>query len=266
MEPFTVIGLTTVLGRILPEPQAGFLSGILFGTRSTMTKGLIDAFVTTGTIHVVALSGQNLSIFTGTLANWFSALVSRRISSLLIIFILVWFLWFVGPSPSLIRAVIMGSLTLLAVIFGRRNLSLLSLVLAVSSMLVLNSSWIGDLSFQLSVLATLGIILFGGKSGTEGRWWSFIQDDLRVTLAAQLFTTPLIFFYFHRLSLIAPLTNILIGWTMPFIMGFGWVAAIAGYIWQPLGILPAWSAWVFLTYVIRAVEITAAFPFAGIGW
>jgi len=264
MEPFTVSGLTTVLGRMLPEPHAGFLAGILFGTRAAMTKELIDAFVATGTIHIVALSGQNLSIFTGTLATWFASLFSRRLASLLIMFILVWFLWFVGPSPSLVRAVIMGSLTLFAVIFGRRNLSLLSLVLAVSIMLLLNPSWIDDLSFQLSVLATFGIILFGSPKGTKNMW-SWIQDELRITLAAQLFTTPLIFFQFHRISLVAPLTNILIGWTMPFLMGLGWIAAIAGYLWLPLGALPAWAAWVLLTYVIRAVEITAMIPWASIG-
>lgn len=262
MEPFTVATLTNVLGRILPEPQAGLLSGILFGTRATMSKELVDAFVTTGTIHIVALSGQNLSIFTGTLASWLSSIVSRRIASLLILFLLVWFLWFVGPSPSLVRAVIMGSLTLLAVIFGRRNLSLLSLLLAVSIMLLLNPLWIGDLSFQLSVLATLGIILFGGA----GRPANFVVSELRITLAAQLLTTPLILFHFHRLSLIAPITNVLIGWTMPFLMGLGWIAAIAGYIWLPLGLLPAWGSWVLLTYVIRIVEATASFPFAGIAW
>lgn len=289
MEPFTVIGLTTVIGRMLPEPHAGFLSGILFGTRATMTKGLIDAFVITGTIHIVALSGQNLSIFTGVLANRLASLFSRRLSSLLIIFLLVWFLWFVGPSPSLIRAVIMGSLTLLAVIFGRRNLSLLSLILAVGIMLLLNPSWISDLSFQLSVLATLGIILFGGKRMDPMERFhvadekverglsshvqyvgraivSFLQDDLRITLAAQLLTTPLIFFQFHRISLVAPLTNVLIGWTMPILMGLGWVAAIAGYVWLPLGILPAWGSWVLLTYVMRVVEVTAGFPLASVAW
>ena len=261
MESFTVAGLTTVLGRMLPEPQAGFLSGILFGTRSAMSKELVDAFVTTGTIHIVALSGQNLSIYTGTFASWLTSIVSRRIASLLILFMLVWFLWFVGLSPSLVRAVIMGSLTLIAVIFGRRNISILSLILAVSIMLLLNPLWISDLGFQLSVLATLGIILFGGK----GRSTNIIESDLRVTLAAQLLTTPLIFFHFHRLSLIAPITNVLIGWTMPFLMGLGWIAAIAGYIWLPLGFLPAWGSWVLLTYVIRVVEITATIPWASIG-
>lgn len=264
MEPFTVAGLTTVIGRLLPEPHAGLLAGILFGTRASLSRELTDAFITTGTIHIIALSGQNLSIFTGTLATWLASFVSRRIASLLIIFIFVWFLWFVGPSPSLVRAVIMGSLTLLSVIFGRRNLSLLSLILAVAIMLVLNPLWITDLGFQLSVLATLGIILFGSPKGTKSMW-SWIQDELRITLAAQLLTTPLIFFHFHRLSIIAPLTNVAIGWTMPFLMGLGWAAAIAGYIWLPLGVLPAWATWVILTYVIRIVEITATIPWASIG-
>lgn len=306
MDPFTVTSLNTVIGRILPEPHAGLLAGILFGTRASLSRQLTDAFITTGTIHIIALSGQNLSIFTGVLATRLATLFSRRLSSVLIIFLLVWFLWFVGPSPSLVRAVIMGSLTLLAVIFGRRNLSLLSLVLAVSIMLVLNPRWIADLGFQLSVLATLGIILFGGpKDGTAEvgmPWfsrrqgpdlspvhqyssakavtaletprlpavliilWQLVRDDLRITLAAQLLTTPLIFFYFHRLSIIAPFTNVLIGWTMPFIMGLGWVAAIGGYLWLPLGLFPAWAAWVLLTYVIRIVTVTAGFPLASVAW
>lgn len=95
---------------------------------------------------------------------------------------------------------------------------------------------------------------------------SFLRDDLRLTLSAQLFTTPLIFFHFHRLSLVAPLTNVLIGWTMVPLMVLGWIAAIAGYLWQLLGFLPAWGSWVLLTFVIRAVEMTAGFPLASVAW
>lgn len=282
MEPLTVSSLTAVLSRMLPEPHAGLLAGILFGTRAALSRQLTDAFITTGTIHIIALSGQNVSLLSALVASSLTWVVSRRIASLLTLFILALYLWFVGLSPSLVRAVIMGSLTLFAVIFGKRNLSLLSLVLAVSTMLVLNPLWIGDLGFQLSVLATLGIILFGGTQANiqnENRnklisifrflassLWRFIQNDLRITLAAQLFTTPLIFFHFRRLSIIAPLSNVLIGWTMPFLMVLGWAAAIAGYLWLPLGLLPAWVSWLLLAYVIRVVEVTAGFPTASVGW
>lgn len=260
MEPFTVAGLSTVLGRLLPEPHAGLLAGILFGTRASLSQALTDAFIKTGTIHIIALSGQNVSIVSAMVAALLVPFVSRRIASLLTLLVLALYLLFVGPSPSLVRAVIMGSLSLFAVIFGKRNWSLLSLLLAVSIMLLLHPPWLGDLGFQLSVLATLGIILFGGN---EKR---IILSELRITLAAQLFTTPLIFFHFHRLSLIAPVTNVLIGFTMPFLMGFGWAAALAGYLWHPLGFLPAWASWVLLAYIIGVVEATARFPFAGVAW
>ena len=301
---FTVSTLTAVLGRLLPEPQAGLLAGILFGTRASLDKSLTDAFVTTGTIHMIALSGQNVSIVAGLVAGTLALFVSRRNASLLTLLVLGLFLGFVGPSPSLVRAVIMGSLTLLAIVFGKRYWSLLSLALAVTIMLVLRPLWIGDLGFQLSVLATLGIILFGGSSrdypslirapyraipvqvsdspakiatirhGTysrlirllSGHFLRFTLDDLRLTLSAQLFTTPLLLFQLHRISLVSPVTNILIGWTMPFLMMSGWVAAFAGYVWHPLGLLPAWVSCVLLTYVIRVVEMTARLPFASLAW
>ncbi len=260
MDPFTVPGLTAVLGRMLPEPHAGLLAGILFGTRASLTRELTDAFITTGTMHIIALSGQNVSIVSSFVATVLTKVVSRRIASLLTLLALAGYLWFVGPSSSLVRAVIMGSLTILAVIFGKRNWSLLSLVLAVALMLLLNPLWIGDLGFQLSVLATLGIILFGGK---ETR---IVLTELRITLAAQLFTTPLIFLVFRRLSLVAPIANVAIGWTMPFLMILGWAAAIGGYLSLPLGFLPAWGSWVLLTWVIRIVEVTAQFPLASMAW
>ncbi|MEK7141743.1 MAG: ComEC/Rec2 family competence protein [Patescibacteria group bacterium] len=297
MDPFTVSTLTTVLGRLLPEPQAGLLAGILFGTRASLSRALTDAFIATGTIHIIALSGQNVSIVTSLVASSLTHIVSRRIASLLTLLVLGLFLWFVGPSPSLIRAVIMGSLTLFSIIFGKQHWSLLSLILAVAIMLVLNPSWVTDLGFQLSVLATLGIILFGSdgnpsdfvipakarlaeskRAGIQHSTFHtlirfvsseltrVVRDDLRITLAAQLLTTPLIFIAFRRISLVAPLTNILIGWTMPFLMGFGWMAAIAGYFWWPLGVFPAWGSWVLLTIVIRAVELTSRLPLASITW
>lgn len=303
MDPFSVPTLTTVLGRLLPEPQAGLLAGILFGTKASLSRTLTDAFITTGTIHIIALSGQNVSIVTSLVASSLTHLVSRRIASLLTLLVLGLFLWFVGPSASLVRAVIMGSLTLISTIFGKRNWSFLSLVLAVAMMLLLNPLWITDLGFQLSVLATVGIIMFGGNTTMEGgrskvvgedrglkieqsnlsspihlprpssilyylssAFWRFVQDDLRLTLSAQLFTTPLIFLHFQRISFVAPITNVFIGWTMPFLMLFGWTAALTGYIWWPLGALPAWGSWVLLTYVIQVVQWTAGFPMASLAW
>ncbi len=262
----SVASLTQVLQTLLPEPHAGLLAGILFGTKATLSRELVQAFITTGTIHVVALSGMNISILAGVVSSSLLWLFSRRTVSLLTIILIAWFVWFVGFSPSVVRAAIMGNLSLIAVIFGRQNWALLSLILAVSIMLLLNPLWITDLGFQLSALATLGIILFGAKSQAKKKplLIGLVSDELRITLAAQALTIPLIFFHFHRVSVISPVTNLLIGWTMAPIMILGWIAAALGSLFQPLGQLVAYPTWALLQFVIFAVEVTSKIPLASI--
>ncbi len=276
MTPFSVEGLSRIINRLLPEPHAGLLAGIVFGTKASLSKDLSDALVKTGTLHIVALSGMNITIM-ASLVNfallWF---VSRRVSSLLTMLLIWWFVWFVGPSPSIVRAAIMGCISLLAVIFGRQNWALLTWMLAVGGMLLLNFSWLTDLSFQLSALATLGIILFGGKEvgGSQpnrgaravGKVLFLAQENLRLTLSAQVFTIPLIFFHFHRISLISPLPNVLIGWTLAPLTVMGWLVSVVGSVWLPLGQAVGWVAWVFLEYLIQVVVVTSKIPLASVGW
>jgi competence protein ComEC len=256
----TISTCTSVIAHILPEPHAGLLSGILFGSKATLSKDLLDALTTTGTLHIVALSGMNISILADISITTFLRMTSRRVASLATVLIIIGFVWFVGVSASVVRAAIMGSLTLLAVLFGRPAWSIFSFALTVGIMLLWKPSWIGDLSFQLSALATLGIILFGKKQK------NFIQDALQTTLSAQVFTIPLILFVFRRISLVSPLTNVLIGWVIAPLTGIGMAAAFFGWIWLPLGVVFGWVSWVLLEYLIFMVEWTAKLPFSSLGW
>lgn len=267
----SVQSLTLVLQQLLPEPHAGLLAGILFGTKATLDPGLRSALTTSGTIHMIALSGQNISILVTILTPLLILFVSRRIASLLIILILVGYVAFVGVSPSVVRAAIMGSVNVFAVIVGRVSWSLFTWILAVSSMVVLHPLWITDAGFQLSAAASLGIILFGGTRSilTPIIWKKIlltIESELRVTLAAQSLTIPLILWYFHRVSLAAPLSNLAVGWTMPILMVTGWLTTFFGSIWSPLGLGFAWISWVLLEWMIRVVMLVDTIPFASIGW
>lgn len=263
----TVVTFTSVINQILPEPHAGLLAGILFGTKATLSKDFLDALTSTGTLHIIALSGMNISILAGISTTILLRVVSRRIASLLTILIIIGFVWFVGVSPSVVRAAIMGSLTLLSIILGRQTWSLFIYSLTIAGMLLIHPGWIGDLSFRLSALATLGIILFGGKhvSVSKNIVPPFVEDSLRVTLAAQVFTIPLILFVFRRISLVSPLTNILIGWVIAPVTGLGMALAILGWIWLPLGYVFGWVTWLFLEYLILMVQWTAKLPFSSLG-
>ncbi len=289
----TVETLTGIIATYLPEPHAGLLSGISFGAKASLSRDLQAALITTGTLHIVALSGMNISIVSGIVSGTLLRFVSRRITSLLTVLLIIGFVWFVGPSASVVRAAVMGIISLMAVVLGRSNWPIFTWLLAVGLMLLINFSWLTDLSFQLSAFATLGIILFGGSKSNSGSvaevvptyrrespqyhgvgltkyfrsfFRNFIADDLRVSLAAQAFTIPIIFLNFHRISLISPLPNILIGWTIGPLTILGWFAGIAGLLFDPLGQALAWVAWVPLQFVLWVILTTSRLPFASLSF
>lgn len=288
---FTVESLTSILNQLLPEPHAGLLAGFLFGTKASLSKELMDALIDTGTLHIIALSGTNITIISGLVSLTLLRIFSKRVTSVLMLGIIAWFVWFVGASPSILRAALMGSISLVAVIFGRPRWAAFSWFVAIGTMVLINFSWITNISFQLSALASLGIILFGstgtghlkrgaavhGERVSEdkktliyreiiGAVKTFIGENMRITLAAQVLTLPVIAFTFRRISIISPVSNLLIGSLIAPVTILGWVTATAGYVFLPLGFVPAWVSWFFLQYIIWIVTAMSRIPFASIQW
>jgi len=272
---FSVYTCTEIIQSFLPEPHAGLLSGILFGVRTSLDPTLYEALVKTGTLHIVALSGMNITMITTMVMIVLLQIFPRTCAIVGAIGVVIGFIWFVGPSPSVIRAALMAGVSLTGVLFGKQVIGLWSWGVAVVCMLTVKPIWITDLSFQLSVLSSLGLILFGDPVQSVKAFRSedssrkqyvtpFIKRELRTTLAAQTFTLPLILFTFRRISLISPFTNILIVWTLPYITVVGFLAAIVGAIFVPAGQVIAWGAWIFLEYVIKIIFWTAQIPLSGI--
>lgn len=280
----TLEDAVAVIHQLLPEPHAGLLAGIIFGIRADLNAALYEALVTTGTLHIVALSGMNISILIAVIHLMCLRFVSRPIANILACGVIGWFIWFVGPTPSVVRAGIMGAIGLIGLTFGRQVWPCIVWMLAVGGMAVLNPPWVVDLSFQLSAMATLGILLFGrapqsppqstilsngdnlGLKFISSNLRRLIYDDLRVTLAAQVFTIPIILFAFQRISLISPVTNVLIGWLIAPIMIMGLLFVIVGSIFMPLAAPLSWVLWVALSVVINVILLTAKIPFASIGY
>lgn len=255
----SVSTFTAIVNQLLPEPHAGLLNGILFGTKAAIPKDFMDALITTGTLHIVALSGMNITILESLIGRTLGNFFNKRVTSVATIVLIICFIWFVGLSPSVIRAGIMGSMALIATILGKQKWSIFFFGSTCIIMLGIHPAWITDLSFQLSAAATLGIILFGPKQEKN-----IVVDSLHVTIAAQVLTTPLILFTFHRISIISPLTNVLIGWIIQPLTVIGFIVCFLGWIWLPLGQIVAPVAWVCLQYLILAIQFTAVIPFASL--
>jgi competence protein ComEC len=266
----------SLLERVLPEPAAALANGMLLGIQSGIPRELYDAFNATGVSHVIVISGANIALLSGALMAVAGRLLGKRRAAWLVAPAVVLYVLLVGAAPAAARAGVMGFLYIIAIALGRRSLPLISLCVSALFLTLLNPLLLGDLGFQLSALATLGLILFA--SPLQKPWTAFLErkvpagairqaialltDGLILTLAAQITTLPLLIYAFGRLSLISLLTNILILPAQPPIMLGGLLTLAGGLLWEPLGRLLAALPWLFLTYTTWIVGLSASVPFA----
>ena len=261
-----------------PEPQGSLLSGILLGVESGIPESLKEAFRKTGTSHIVAISGFNISIIAGIISKLFRRAFGAKWSIPLAIIAIAVYTLLAGADASVVRAALMGSIVLLGDGFHRPSNGLASLAAASFLMTAHNPGTLWDAGFQLSAAATLGLILYAEpftqtatrllarftSTQNADRLLGAVGEFSILTLAAQVTTLPLMAFYFHQISFISLLANILILPVQPHVMVLGGIAAIGALIAQPLGWLLAWLAWPFVTFTIAMVEMLAQVPGATI--
>ncbi|MBI3981226.1 ComEC/Rec2 family competence protein [Candidatus Microgenomates bacterium] len=258
--------------KLFPYPQSVLLSGIMIGTRGKLPNNLYQQLQITGMLHVIALSGANISFLIASL-SFLTGILGKKAANVFICFFIVGFILFVGPSPSVVRAGIMGILLLLAQLAGRPYYPAYALFLSATIMILLNPWLLFDLSFQLSFSATLGIMLFNrpkktGNLNARISIWRKIKkgiiDSLHITLSAQALTIPLILYNFGQLSLVSFLTNVLCGWLIGYILSLGFLVVLFSFLSQSLGMLLTILVLPFLNIFLTIVKITSMFPFASL--
>ena len=263
---------------IVPEPEAALGAGILLGVRSAIAPEISDAFSTAGLTHVVAISGWNITIVAALVTaalrpfarrpggRWTTAAVAAATVGGYVVL--------TGASPSVVRAALMAAAMLVARLGGSRAHAASALALAALVMLLAAPPVLWDVGFQLSLLATGGLIWFGAPIERRlGRWPAWIREPVALTLAAQLTTLPVILVNFERLSLVAPIANVLVVPFVPVAMLFGAVAAVVGladglvhvpFIGMALTWLAGGAAWLMLRIVVWLGTTVASVPNAAI--
>ncbi|MCL4374495.1 ComEC/Rec2 family competence protein [Patescibacteria group bacterium] len=251
---------TSVIDSYLPEPQAALLNGIIFGVKLKTTTAFYQQIKTVGLLHIVVLSGANITILTAIVLR-LTQFLSKSISIVISILITIFFIVFVGPQAPVIRAAVMNILTLVAILLGRKNYALYSLLLSLIFIAIFYPDWLTTLSLQLSYGATLGLILFSRfRFRSRHPWLNYLGDELTTSLAAQFFTVPLIFAYFRTVSLISPLANVCVSFTIAPVMILGLVTALAGLVWHPLGQLSAYLCYGILVYITTVIKWLSQVP------
>jgi competence protein ComEC len=259
---------------LFPDPESSLLAGILLGVDTGLTQELQQAFKDTGTAHIIAISGFNMSIIAGLFVVFFSRFLGPRRGAFFAILGISLYTVLVGGGAAVVRAAIMGSLALFARQVGRRQFALNTLLAVALLMCLWNPLYIWDVGFQLSFFATLGLILYAEPfsqfangiitkyfpASTAERSAELFSEFVLLTLAAQVTTIPIMAYHFQRISLVSFLANPFILPAQPAVMILGGLAVLLSLVWFPLGQIAAWVAWPFVVYTIRMVELFDRVP------
>jgi competence protein ComEC len=260
------------LAAAIPEPAAGLAAGILVGLRDQVDRDLAADFTTVGASHVVAISGWNIAIVAASVAALAGGFAQRR-RTLLTAAAIAAYVLFAGASPSVVRAAAMAGVVLLARETGRAGRAAAALGWAAVLLLFVDPRLVSDAGFQLSTLATAGILAWATPltarlgSVTRGRLPGWLVECLAISLAAQAATLPVVLFAFGRLAIVAPAVNLVIvplvapamaACAVALIGGGLSIAGAPGAVATLLG-LPGWF---LLSLIVGAVEAFARLPFA----
>src|SRR3989344_3887528 len=221
----------------IQSPENLLMGGLILGEKASFSQELRQSFVNTGTIHIVALSGYNVTI----VAEWFMKLLKIFSYSVSISagIILIWlFVLMTGASSTAIRAGIMATFVL-----------------------------VHDVSFQLSFIATVAVIFLAPRVEKYFTWVtkSFeLRDIVSVTCAVYIFVLPFILYKMGNLSLVALPANILILPFIPFTMLLGFLTGFIGLVWHVLAVPAGFISYLFLHYELGVISFFSHIPFASI--
>lgn len=252
-----------VLSQVLQEPEAGLAKGLLLGGDNYLPRDLKDSFTRVGLSHMIAVSGYNITLIAQMLLALGLLLGLWRKQSIWFALIgIVFFIFMIGVPASAARAGTMAGIVFLALQSGRLARPVNALLFAGAVMLLLNPLLLRyDLGFQLSFLATLGILLlmpYYERFAPEQVVLKKGGEILFMTLAVELFVLPLILFSFHAFSPLIIIGNFLVV-LVPFAMVTSFLAGVAFLLIPGVHVVVAWAALALLMLLTRSVEVLGAF-------
>ena len=268
--PFLWIRLKMLerINDLWPRPEASLVRGLLLGDRADFPQKVLDDFSTAGISHIIALSGFNIAvIFTSLEIVLLRLRLPRAGRVWLMLAIMTAFVVLVGAASSIVRAA-MGALAIVGRLFGRRPQAMRLLAISAAAMITANPYvLLYDAGFQLSCLATAGILTLSDRFAHWCRWIPerfSLRSSLSTTLAASAPTLPLLMYQFERWSVVAPLTNMLVLPLIPWLMAISAVAAACSMLlpFRPIALLLAYVTMLGCDYILHISAWFAALPFA----
>lgn len=261
----------------LSADQSALASGTLIGSQSTISTSLKDELIQSGTVHVVVASGYNLVIVVGWVQSILSRFLSKRKVTVLSLVSIWWYVFLALYNASVVRAAWMCSLSLFAIMVGRPKSVWRTMTMSILLLLFFQPILVGSISFQLSVLSTIGVLLINqtptqkeddGLTAKHEGWGAtliaILKENCWTTIGANLLTLPIIIFWFKRVSLIAVVSNTLLLWLIPLLMYCSTMFIVAVHIHPYLGYLAAFPIRIISNAFLTGVHFFAHVPYASV--
>lgn len=260
---------------IFPENAAGFVISILTGDKSGLTGEFYASLKASGAVHIVAVSGMHVTFLVGFLTIFIG---KRKRAAMISIPVILLFMAFVGNTPSVVRAGVMQIIVLIAPLIKRESDTLTSLGAALLILLAINPYSASNVGLQLSFASILGLAFISNpmynalfRKASRKEFFKrkpvnillrFLISGLSASVGVMVLTAPIMAVHFGYISLLSPLTNILILWIVSFIFGGSIIACILGFVFTPLGIAAAWVIARCVRYVEFICGLISALPFS----
>lgn len=255
------------INQVVGSPESDLANGLILGARGGFDEDTKEEFINTGTIHIIALSGYNVSIVAENVMKAFSLIFSQIISIVLGMIVILLFITMTGASSTAVRAGIMAMIMLLGRMTGRKYLAGRALVIAALLMITFDPRVIIDMSFQLSFIATGGVLFVTPKILN---WFKFLpmrfgfREMVASTVAATISVLPILLYLTGILSLVSLPTNFLILLFIPTAMLFIFLTGISGFVFPLLSIFFGYITYVILLYILSTIHFFGSLSFASI--
>ncbi len=253
------------IGSVLSSGDTALISGILLGSQDSISKNIKEDFRKSGLMHIMVLSGYNITVVGDTVSRFVNIWLSKFVSLGSGGFAIILFALLSGGGASTIRSTIMALIAIIGRILGREYDAFRTLVLVATMMVAWNPyTLLYDPSFHLSFLATAGMILLSKRLQIKMVWIRFatLREIIATTLAVQIFVTPYFLWSMGSVSVISLVSNILVLPTVPATMFFGFITSVFGFISTYLSFIPGFISHLLLLYITTMAHFFAGLPFA----
>ena len=263
----TQMKMKQTFDNLFPQDQANLMKGMILGDKESLSTEVENDFKNSGMMHLLAVSGTHVSYIVLLLGVFSNRLFGKYLSQFISIMGIIFYILLAGASPSVVRAGIMAMMNIISFMISRKPHSLNQMFFVAILILLHNPFAIYDIGFQFSFLGTIGMIMVSPrlKQGLQKIIKNeFFVQSVSITISVQMVLVPLMVYYFHTISVISILANLLIVPVAGIVIMYGIIILFINVMSCSLAKSLSYCLYCFISYMLKMAKVLGNLPGANI--